>query len=61
MGKKVAIISDLDLRPDEYKSIIKATGTQEEQKVVWRKRNIISEYTLEEIQLEIVKKTINTQ
>jgi len=60
MKKNVAIITDLDLRPVEYKDIINVTGkSTEEQTVIWKSKNIISEYTSLEITVEKDKKITN--
>lgn len=62
MEKRVAIITDIDLRPDEYKSILNTTWKPPtEEKQIWRKNRIISEFTTQEIEEEKNKKNINIQ
>lgn len=57
MEKRVAIVTDIDLKPEEYKPYINATWIADTS-AKYKRVNIISEYTLAEIQSEINKKTI---
>lgn len=57
MDKKVAIVTDIDLKPEEYKSYININWITDIC-AKYKKVNIITEYNLEEIQSEIDKKKI---
>lgn len=57
MDKRVAIVTDIDLKPEEYKPYINVNWVTDTS-AKYKKTNIITEYSLEEIQSEIDKKTI---
>lgn len=62
MDKRVAIVTDIDLKPECYKINVNTEWkTPDEQKAIWKSINIISEYSVTEITEERNKKSINEQ
>lgn len=62
MDKKVAIVTDIDLRPDKYKINLDTTWkTPDQEQAIWKKNRIISVFTTQEIEEEKNKKNINIQ